>query len=161
MAAALAAAPAAGAHPRIALDRTAATVRLGHSFAFTSRVSAGAAPTGRLVLHLNVVSLDPSTYVDPEDWSSHRTRYLRSLAAGAGTSVRWSVKAVNSGRFVVYVSAIRAGGGPPISVGPPLRVRVAERRTLNAGGVLPLVLGVPAGVLVAGVALRRRSTRAA
>jgi hypothetical protein len=150
------AALAAATPPRITVDRTSVAVRLGTSFAFTSTLSAGTAASGPLVAHLNVVSLDPSTYVDPEDWSTHRTRYLEPLAAGGSRSVRWAVKAVSSGPVAVYVTAVPADGSGPIAVGPPLHVQVAERRTLNSGGVVPLVLAVP--VALAGVAtvIRRR-----
>ena len=106
--------------------------------------------------HLNVVSLDPATYVDPEDWSTHRTRYLRAVAAGDSASVRWSVKAVSSGPIAIYVTAVPADGSGPIAVGPPLHVQVAERRTLNSGGVVPLALAVPAAVIALAVVARRR-----
>ena len=151
------AAAAASAAPQIAVDRASVSVRLGTTFAFTSTLSAGAVETGPLVAHLNVVSLDPSTYVDPEDWSTHRTRYLGSVAAGASTSVRWSVKAVSSGPTVIYVTAVPADGSGTIAVGPPLHVQVAERRTLNSGGVVPLALAVPAVLLVVAGATRRRA----
>ena len=84
------AATAATAAPRISLDRGSVAVRLGTTFAFSSTLSAGATATGPLVAHLNVVSLDPATYVDPEDWSTHRTRYLGAVSAGESASVRWS-----------------------------------------------------------------------
>jgi hypothetical protein len=147
----------AAAVPRIALDRSSVPVRLGTSFAFRSTFSAGAAETGPVVAHLNVVSLDPSTYVDPEDWSTHRTRYLGSVAAGGSRSVRWSVKAVSSGPIVIYVTAVPADGSGEIAVGPPLHVQVADRRTLNSGGVVPLALAVPALLVVVAVGTRRRA----
>jgi hypothetical protein len=147
---------AAATAPRIAIDRGSVSVRLGKSFAFTSTLAVGAPGTGPLVAHLNVVSLDPATYVDPEDWSSHRTRYLGPIAAGESRSIRWSVKAVSAGTMAIYVTAVPAGGSGPIAVGPPLRVEVADRRTLNSGGVVPLALAVPAVVIALGIAARRR-----
>ena len=151
---------AATAPPRITLDRGPVAVRLGTTFAFSSTLSAGAAATGPLVAHLNVVSLDPATYVDPEDWSTHRTRYLGAVAAGDSASLRWSVKAVSSGPIAIYVTAVPADGSGPIAVGPPLHVQVAERRTLNSGGVVPLALAVPALLLVVAVVTRRRAAPA-
>ena len=149
--------PAAGAAaPRITLDRGSVAIRLGKSFAFTSTLTAGPGRAGPLVAHLNVVSLDPSTYVDPEDWSTHRTRYLGPLAAGESRSIRWSVKAVSAGPMAIYVTAVPAGGSGPIAVGPPLRVQVADRKTLNSGGVVPLALAVPAAVIALAFAARRR-----
>lgn len=147
----------AAAVPQITLDRSSVSVRLGTAFAFTSTLSAGATETGPLVAHLNVVSLDRSTYVDPEDWSTHRTRYLASIAPGGSTSVRWSVKAVSSGPIAIYVTAVPANGSGTIAVGPPLHVQVADRRTLNSGGVVPLALAVPAVLAAVAVAVRRRA----
>ena len=144
--------------PEIAVDRASVAVRLGASFAFTSTLSAGGAPTGPLVAHLNVVSLDPATYVDPEDWSTHRTRYLEPLPAGGRRSIRWSVKAVSAGPMAIYVTAVPAGGSGAIAVGPPLHLQVADRRTLNSGGVVPLALAVPAAVAALAFAARRRGS---
>jgi len=161
VAAALAAGPPAAlavtTPPQITLDRGPVAVRLGTTFAFSSTLSAGAASTGPLVAHLNVVSLDPATYVDPEDWSTHRTRYLGAVAAGDSASLRWSVKAVSSGPIAIYVTAVPADGSGPIAVGPPLHVQVAERRTLNSGGVVPLALAVPAVLVAVAVVTRRRA----
>ena len=46
---------------------------------------------------------------------------------------------------------------PPVT-GPTIHLDVAERKTLNAGGIVPLVLGIPAalGILALAVRLRRR-----
>ena len=156
LAAASPAALAATAPPRITVDRGPVAVRLGTTFGFSSTLSAGAASTGPLVAHLNVVSLDPATYVDPEDWSTHRTRYLGTVGAGDSASVRWSVKAVSSGPIAIYVTAVPANGSGPIAVGPPLHVQVAERRTLNSGGVVPLALAVPGALVILAVVARRR-----
>ena len=114
----------------------------------------GSAATGRLVAHLDVVSLHEDVYVDPEDWSSQRTRYLPALTAGGSIAVPWTVKAVNSGHLVVYVTVL--GAGRPVA-GPALDVRVAAHTTIDAGGALPLALGVPAllGLALIGVRVRR------
>ena len=149
--------PAAGASaPRITLDHESLSIQLGKSFAFTSTLAAGPGATGPLVAHLNVVALDPAEYVDPEDWSTHRTRYLPPLKAGGSRSIRWTVKAVSAGPIAIYVTAVPAGGSGTIAVGPPLHVQVADRRTLNSGGVVPLALAVPAAIIALAFAARRR-----
>ena len=138
--------------PRITLDRGPVAVRLGTTFAFTSTLSAGAAadrpargpPERRLARPRRRTSI-------PEDWSTHRTRYLGPVAPGDSRSIRWSVKAVSSGPIAIYVTAVPAGGSGPIAVGPPLHVQVADRRTLNSGGVVPLALAVPAAVALVAV----------
>jgi len=64
---------------------------------------------------------------------------------------------VSAGPIAIYVTAVPVGGSGPIAVGPPLRVQVADRRTLNSGGVVPLALAVPAAVALIAVAARRRA----
>ncbi len=157
-------APAAGraAEPPIgvAVDRTLVTTRLGHTFVIRSRIANRApVPARAFIAHLNVLSLDGKTYVDPEDWSSHRTRYLKPIPARGSTTLTWKLDAVNAGEIGVYVAVLpRTGAGVQPATGPLVRVAIASRKTLNAGGILPLALGVPAllGVLAVALKARRR-----
>jgi hypothetical protein len=156
----LAGASTAGADVSVTVDRTGVSTGLGKRFTFQSTVAnTGPAEARGLVAHLNVASLRPGVYVDPEDWSTSRTRYLDPIPAGGAATVRWSLQAVNAGTFAVYVAVLPAdAAGRPPSVGRTVRVTVAERRTLDAGGILPLAMGVPAaiGLAAGGLALRRR-----
>ena len=141
----LAFAPAAQAGLSVSNDRTAIATKLGHKFVFHSTIrNDSTAPAGGLVAHLNVVDLSGHTYVDPEDWSSHRTLYLAPIPAGASTTLSWPMNAVNSGTIGVYVAVLLRSGAPvPPTTGPTLRVRIQDRKTLNSGGILPLALGLP------------------
>jgi hypothetical protein len=123
-------------------------------------VNDGAAPTGQLLAHLNVASVTGSAYVDPEDWSADRSRFLPALAPGATASLSWDVQAVSPGSFDVYVVVLPAGtnaqAGGRLVVSAPTRVEVTARRTLNAGGALPVVIVVPALLGLATLASRAR-----
>ncbi len=139
-------------------DRARVSTELGRTFSFATYVADdGSRGSGPVVAHLDVVSLDPAVYVDPEDWSAARTRYLGPIAPGTPRRVSWSVKAVNSGAFAVYVTVVRPDGtGTPVT-GPAVRVTVADRQTLDAGGILPLAIGTPLALgLVAALSWRRR-----
>ena len=161
LAAALAAPTAGAAVPSLTVevDRTFVETRLGQDFSFASTITnRGSAPTSSLVAHLNVLSLRPGLYVDPEDWSENRTRYLGSLAPGASTTVRWTVTAVNAGSLGVYVAVFPSSGeGQPVT-GPTLRASIAERKTIDSGDIVPVAIGVPVllSVLAVGVRFRRR-----
>lgn len=147
-------ASAAGA-ATVELDRTHVSARIGQHFTFASTVrNTSSQELPGLVAHLNVLSSDPGVYVDPEDWSSRRTQYLAPLPAGGSTRVTWSVQAVNSGQLTIYVAVLPRHGQGTISVSQPLRLEVAQRRTLNSGGVLPLALGIPGVIGLAAVAAR-------
>jgi hypothetical protein len=141
------------------LNRTHVATRIGHDFTFTSTIrNTSDQPLSGLVAHLNVLSSDPGTYVDPEDWSAHRTRYLSTAPPHGTTAISWQVKAVNTGSITIYVAVLPRHGSGPVDVSQPLRLEVQERRTLNSGGVVPLVLGFPAllAALSVGTRLRRR-----
>jgi hypothetical protein len=154
-----AAAPATAraASPEVSMSRARVTTGVGEEFGFASVIAnRGSTPLAGLVAHLEVVSWDRDVYVDPEDWSSQRTRYLPPLAPGRSIEVPWRVKAVNSGHLAVYVTVL--GAGRPVT-GPALDVRVASRTTIDAGGALPLAVGVPALLGLAAIGVRRRRPR--
>jgi hypothetical protein len=150
----------AGTGVAITNDRSEIATKIGRHFVFHSRIeNRGSRPVSGLVAHLNVVDLTGRTYVDPEDWSSHRTRYLAPIPAGGSVSLAWPMNAVNAGAIGLYV-AVLPRTGPPVrpTTSPTARLRILDRKTLNSGGILPLALGIPAalGLLTLGVRRRRR-----
>ena len=142
------------------VDRTVVSTQLGRSFELRSTVTnSSPAPAQGLVAHLSVLGLRPDPYVDPEDWSSQRVVFLDPIPAGGSMTLRWKIKAVNAGTFGIFVTVLSTGqvAGPPPST-PVLRLSVSERRTLNAGGILPLAIAIPAllGLLALVLRVRRR-----
>ncbi len=131
----------------VALDQQQLSSSLGNRFTFvstldnlTDQVRPGT------IAYLNVVSMRSDVYVDPEDWSSHRTRFLGDVQPGATTRLTWNVQAVNSGSFVVFVVVTSATGSDEVVTSPALRVMIADQRRLNPTGILPVVVAVPAVV---------------
>jgi len=113
--------------------------------------------TGPLLAHLNIASLQEGVYVDPEDWSSERSQYL-SIQPGSEQTLSWEIQAVSAGRFAVYVVVLSSGttaaGADGPAVSPMVKLDVAPRATLTAGGALPVVLVVP--ILLGAIALALR-----
>ena len=151
----------------VVVDPPVISTVLGDHFEITTEIkNAGNAPTGEILAHLNVASIEGSVYVDPEDWSSERSQQL-SLKPGERRELSWEIQAVNSGRFAAYVAIVPFGGAVTgnenLTISPLVKVDVAQRTTLTAGGALPVVLMVP---LLTGVAAgaawfrirRRRAT---
>jgi hypothetical protein len=71
------------------------------------------------------------------------------------------VKLVTEGDAAIYV-VVLPGKDPAtapdgLAVSPALDVHIAERRTINSGGVLWLALGVPALLGIATLVARRRT----
>jgi hypothetical protein len=163
MMAALVLAGAAGAKAggvSITTDRSQVTTGLGDRFSFqTTIANDGSSASGSLIAHLNILSLQDGTYVDPEDWSTDRTVYLGTLPAGGLRTITWNIHAVNTGSLAAYVTVLPQDDvDPPPITGTAVRFEVAERDTLNAGGILPIALGVPAALalLVGAAHLARR-----
>jgi hypothetical protein len=142
-------------------DRTAISTSLGHKFFLRSTIAnRGTSAASGLIAHLNVLSLRNGVYIDPEDWSSHRTRYLAPIPPGGSVTIDWKLQAVNAGSIGIYVAVLPQSGSPqPPVTGPTVHVSIAEHKTLNSGGILPLALGIPAllGALSLGLRFRRRS----
>ena len=145
----------------VTVDRTTISTSLGRKFSVRSRIlNSGRSPAAGLVAHLNVLSLRPDVYLDPEDWSSHRTRYLPAIPAGRSVTITWRMQAVNAGSVGVFVAVLPQSGEPQSpATGPTVHVTIARRKTLNSGGILPLALGMPAllAALLVGLRVRRRA----
>ena len=141
---------------------------LGGRFMITTEVTnTGTAPSGEILAHLNVASIEGSVYVDPEDWSSDRSQEL-SLQPGESQKLSWELQAVNTGHFAAYVVVVPFGsdvaGNEDLMISPLVNVTVASRSTLTAQGALPIIISIPLllGLAAAGVffgARRRGSNR--
>jgi hypothetical protein len=137
---------------------------IGEHFTYQPHIiNQGKTSTERLIAHLNVASLTSDVYVDPEDWSSNRSIVVQPLGPGTDTSLSWDVQAVSAGSFAVYVvllptSAASSGTGALV-VSPAVHVSVAQRRTLNAGGSLPVVIAVPVLLAAVVTVIRLRARR--
>jgi hypothetical protein len=148
----------AGADVSVTVDRTGVATGLGKRFSFRSTfANPGPGEIRGLVAHLNIASLRPDVYVDPEDWSTQRTQYPSAVPPHATTRLSWSVHAVTTGRLVLYVSLVSATG-QAVAAGPALHAEVGAQQRLDPNGVLPVALGVPVLLLalLAAARLRRR-----
>ncbi|MGW6930942.1 hypothetical protein ACWGE0_12830 [Lentzea sp. NPDC054927] len=150
----------ASATVEVAVSESRITGTVGQYLNIRSTVTnTGPSPTGKLIAHLNVASLN-DVYVDLEDWTAAPTQSLPPLGPGQSTEVSWDVQAVNAGVFNVY-AVVLPNGSTSLSVSPPIHVEVAGRRTLSAGGALPIALIVPILLGVAVYAVRRRQRNTA
>jgi hypothetical protein len=135
---------------------------LGDRFMITTEITnTSATPSGEILAHLNVASIEGSVYVDPEDWSPGRSQQL-SLQPGASRKLTWEIQAVNAGHFAAYVVVVPFGskvaGNEALMISPLVNVDVASRSTLTAGGALPVVVMIPLllGLAAAGLLFRAR-----
>ena len=173
LAAALVAGPAAaqeggrpsGGELAISVSKSEVSALTGDRFTFTTEIAnSGSEATPPLIANLNFASLDDSTYIDPEDWSPRRTVSIAPIGPGSSVEQSWTVNPILKGDVAVYVvvlpdSPSLAGAGPLVA-SPAVHVRVGERRSLNPGGVLPVVLAVPGVLALAFAGLRVTRARA-
>ena len=155
------AAPAVAAPVSVVLDQSAVEVGPGERVRVRSEVrNVGDQPLTDLVAHVAILTSDAGVYVDPEDWSPKRTQYIDRLAPGETTILSWNVQAVTAGPILLYV-AVSDPQTDTVAVSGPLYLTVRGQRVVNSAGVLPLVLGVPGGVLallvLAGIRRRGRT----
>ena len=119
------------------------TVLGGHFTIATEVKNAGNAPTGEILAHLNVASIEGSVYVDPEDWSSDRSQQL-SLKPGESRKLSWEIQAVNAGLFAAYVVVVPFGntvnGNEDLSTSPLIRVDVGGEESSVDGLNFPAEL---------------------
>ena len=167
----LLAAPAGAVEPlsvHVAAEPARIDTVLGGRFVITTELTnTGDAPTGEILAHLNVASIEGSVYVDPEDWSARRSQQL-SLEPGESQKLSWELQAVNAGHFAAYVVVVPFGsqvaGNEELLTSPLVNIAVASRSTLTARGALPIVISIPLllGLAAAGVffgARRRGASR--
>jgi hypothetical protein len=142
----------------VEIDKTTVSVGAGQHFTMHTVVrNEGDSPLTGLITHLNIAALDPSVYVDPEDWSGNRTQYLPPLPAHSSRRLTWRVQAVNDGRFILYVVAVQPAS-PHLAGSDVLSLRVARQPSLGAASALPVALGVPV-LLLGAMGLQRRRRR--
>jgi len=138
----------------VAVSKSQVSAATGDSFTFTSEIkNAGEQATSPLIANLAFVAIDGGTYVDPEDWSGERTQAVAPIGAGATATETWMVKTVLEGDVAAYVVVLPAppalASDSPLAISPAIQMHVQQHRALNPGGVLPMVLVVPAVLLAA------------
>lgn len=135
----------------VSVSKSEVSAFTGDRFTFTSEIdNNGSRATPPLIANLAFVAIDGETYVDPEDWSPERTYTVGPIAAGSSATQTWTVKPDLEGDVAVYVVALPSAPAlattGPLAASPAIHLHVEEHRSLNPGGVLPVVLAVP-GVL--------------
>ncbi len=142
----------------IIIEPAQRSVVLGESLDLAVAVTNNASiPTEPLVVHLDVVDPTVSKSVDPEDWTPTLSTPIGSLAPGETATVHWTVQPVAGGVFSVY-AVVLSPGSANTSVSNVMEVAVADRRSLNPSGILPVAVGAPA--VVGGLLLlQRRGSR--
>lgn len=147
---------------QIAISTASQQVKTGDSFDFTTTVTNhNSAPSGPLVVAMNLVNLGDGDPVDPEDWSPERTQSIEPLASGQSADLTWTINAILEGNYLAYMvvvpepDSVETTSLPVASQG--IHLTVQQFSPLNPGGVAPVAFGTPVllGILL-GLQQRRR-----
>jgi ABC-2 type transport system permease protein len=144
----------------IDIDKDAEVINTGDQIEFSTTVmNTGATASPELVVAMNIINLGKSDPVDPEDWSPQRTQPVDSLEPGKTAQQSWSVEGVLDGNYMVYMTAIVKPSAPgetslPVT-SPGIHLTVRPFQDTNPGGVLPVAIGMPLGLIAVSLLLRR------
>lgn len=148
----------------VTVDPTSHSVVLGDAFTVQITVTnRGSVATVPLVIHVDITDPSQPTSVDPEDWTSTLSKTIGILDPGTSVTVDWELQPIAGGEFAVYAVALSAGIDT-LSPSNVLRVAVADQRSLNPGGILPVAIGAPlvvGGLLLLQMRLARRTPKVA
>jgi hypothetical protein len=94
---------------RVVADPPVISTVLGDHFEITTEIkNIGSSPTGDILAHLNVASIEGSVYVDPEDWSSERSQQLSLKPANSAGKSRQSTPVASPRTSWSFRSAARS-----------------------------------------------------
>ena len=105
-------------------------------------------PAEAIIAHIDITDTDRSGSVDPEDWTATLSEPIDSLGPGETATATWKVQPISPGTFTLYAVAL-APGASDVASSNTLTVEVADRRSLNPQGILPVSIATP--VLVGGL----------
>ncbi len=142
------------------VDLIYANVNTGDEIDFKTLVAnSGTEDSPPLMMAMNIINLGKGDPVDPEDWSPERTQEVDPVGPGESAEQEWQVDAILKGDYMVYLTAVAVPEAAeattePVS-SPGIHLTVQEFTRTNPGGVLPVALGIPVGLSVGTVVLRR------
>ena len=143
----------------LTIDPATSSVVLGQDLDLVVTVTnTGSTATPPLIVHIDITKPDQATSVDPEDWTPTLSKSAGVVGPGQNVTVAWNIQPISSGTFATYAVALSAGVDT-IAASNVLEVQVADQRSLNPGGILPVAIAAPGiigALLIAQLRLARR-----
>lgn len=127
----------------VAIEPLSSSVVLGeHLDVQVSVTNNGADATPPLVVHIDITKPDEATSVDPEDWTSTLSKPIGAVGSDKTVVVDWTIQPISSGTFATY-AVVLSPGVDTIAASNVLAVSVTDQRSLNPGGIVPVVVAIP------------------
>ena len=141
----------------VTVHPTTEQVVLGESFEIDIDITNnGTGATPPLVIHIDITDPTSDSSVDPEDWTSTLSKTTGVIEAGQTHSVTWSLQPISPGTYSIYAVALSPGIDNS-TISNIVTIEVADQRSLNPGGILPVALATPTIVGVILVFQTRRN----
>lgn len=102
------------------------------------------------VAHIDVVDLGSDESADAEDWSSVLNQPIPTIDPGESTTITWDIQPIAPGTYTLYAVALDPAA-QAIAVTDAVTIDVADKRSLNPNGILPVAVAAPTlvGLLLA------------
>jgi len=120
--------------------------------------NSSAQATDSITTYLSLVDTGTKMPVDLEDWSAERGLFIGSIDAGQTLPLTWKIHFVQPGAYALAIVAAVEGRDQPI-ISALTFFKVAAKRNLNPGHVLPVALGEPLLLVFAFLLLKYRRDR--
>lgn len=128
----------------VEISQDSATLMAGDWVEFSTIIrNEGSTATPPLVAHLNVAAVKRGPYVDPEDWSPRRTRYIDPMQPGETVQLDWRVHTLVKGEFASFVTVVAPESSFIPAASSSLLMQVSPDNILPMNEVVPVVAIVP------------------
>jgi hypothetical protein len=124
--------------------------KMGDIVEFESNVANnGVSPIKGLVAYISLIRVTEGqeTPMDLEDWSALKAGKIDLLNPNDSVSSKWSMRLIDSGDYVVYITVVDKNQKTPI-VSEVAELKIARRQQLNPNNVLPIAFGMPVLIIL-------------
>lgn len=112
-----------------------------------------------LVVYISLVKITAGKELpmDLEDWNAQKGISISTLKKGVSIKAKWPMRLIDSGDYVVYITAVDKNERTPI-VSEMSNLKIIKRQSLNPNNIIPVAIGIP--LLLSGIfiplSLKRR-----
>jgi hypothetical protein len=124
--------------------------KMGDVIEFESNVTNnGASSLKGLVAYISLIRVTEGQEIpmDLEDWSAQKADKIDLLNTNDSASSKWSMRLIDSGDYVVYITVVDKNQKKPI-VSEVADLKIARRQQLNPNNVLPIAFGMPVLIIL-------------
>jgi hypothetical protein len=144
----------------VSISPSSIQANMGDKITYTGTITndSGTAITG-LIAYISLANVTKGNEapMDLEDWSVAKAAKFDLLAPHATREIKWPMRLINSGSYIIYVTVVAGNSKTPVSSAVS-RLEIKRVLRLNPNNVLPVALGEPILIaLIFGIIRFRRN----